>query len=182
MGKAVFTPQQGNWRMGKNDGVNPLTYYAVENTKGSLDTNSDKVRMRATIVETGGATGSAKVLTVEWSDDDASWNSMGAASEWNYADGMGTEGNTVARGLSDADTDGEFHESGTNPADYGDGLSTEVDVCITPGSIHQETQDYYFRIKLDGVEVPLGSGKTHAQITTVTDPVVSGRSFGTIVG
>lgn len=167
MGK-VFTPYQQNWQFWENDAAEPTTNYAAENTTFTMSTYNEILRLRATIAETGDATAN-DILTIEYSVNDVDFTAFGAANHWNYADGLATEGNDVTGlKLADSDTNGEYHESGTNTATYAKSTNTELDAAYQATANVTASTVYYFRLKLNGAIVPLNSGETHPYLTTAS--------------
>ena len=77
-----YTPVQRNWRWCRNNAIEPTAAqaYEAENTTTTLPSNADLLRLRFDISETGGKNGSPLTAWgLEYSLDDAAWNSFGAA-------------------------------------------------------------------------------------------------------
>ena len=157
MGKATFKPIQQNWQFWEDDAAEPTASYAAENTTFTMaNSNTDILRLRVTINETGGAAANNAQLSVLYSLDNSVFVDLGAANHWEYADGQATEGNAVTGlKLADSDSNGEYHESDSNNANYGIASAVEVDVAFTAtGNVTGSTL-YYFRANINGTEVPL---------------------------
>ena len=169
MGGKTFTPNQDNWQWFSDDNAEPVggDALAAENTEPTLANNSDKIRLRLRIDETGGAGGNNQELTLEHSINGVDWFSVDAANDFDYADGLAIEGNNVTTFLlTGTTTAGEYHESGTNQDSYPASSLVELDVCIVPTANVSPTTSYEFRTSLDAVLVPLAGGATYPAVTT----------------
>ena len=168
MGGGSFVPEQWEWRMCKNDAVTPTTFYAAEdNTTGVLDSNSDILRIRVDLRETGGVNGNITNVTIQYSTNDTDFTDLGSGNDWDWADGLGTHGNTCAAGgvLSGTNDPGYFYENGTSDNQLPKSDETENDFAITPtANVSTETK-YYFRFVYNTTTV-IPANSSHPQITT----------------
>lgn len=175
MGGAVFTPKQQNWQWWNNNAAEPTSSKAAENTTVTLSTWQEVCRLRVCINDTGGKAANNIAIDLEYSTNDSSFTAFGAANHWDYYDGLATEGNTVTGyKLTDPpDTAGEYSESagGSVAWDFPASAVAEFDICIQHTSTATASQIYYFRVKIDGTEVPLNTGEAHPNLTTTTAPV-----------
>lgn len=188
MGGKVFTPNQDNWKWFSDDNAEPVggDALAAENTEPTLANNSDKIRLRLRIDEIGGANGTNLPLTLEHSINGVDWFSVDAANDFDYADGLGTEGNNVSSFLLTGTNDaGEYHESGTNQDTYSSNTETELDVCIVPTGNVSPTTSYEFRTSLNAVLVPLAGGASYPAVTTAAaaadETIAQARSISRFV-
>jgi hypothetical protein len=175
MGGAVFTPEQRNWQF--YDDATPdtsKTQLANENTKPNLENDTDIIRMRFCIAETGGKLGNNVIPSLQYDTDSGfpSPQSFGSSQHWDYADGADTEGNMVdTLLLSDTDTANEYLESASQKVTVpANAAGEEFDFAIVPTANVSGDTTYYFRILLDATAVPLGSGETYPQVFTAHDP------------
>lgn len=167
MGAAVYTPKQQNWRWYQDDAAEPVNALANENIKPTLSDNTNKIRLRVCVNETGGKADNSVTITVQYSLNDIDFTAFGAANHWNYADGQAIEGNTTTTfKLSDTTTHNEYCESGANVVSIGASTINELDICIKPTTTVQANTTYYFRILGDAVVIPLNTGETHSQVLT----------------
>ena len=150
MGGKTFTPRQQNWKWFADDAAEPTSQLANENVAPTL-ASSNIIRLRVTIAEVGGATGSGAV-SVEYSTDDTNFTAFGAGNHWNYANGQATAGNTTTTfKTSDATTNGLYHESGTLSETWAASAIRELDFAVqqtagaSPGTL------YYFRLLIAGL-------------------------------
>lgn len=105
-------------------------------------------------------------ISIEYSTDQSTWTAPSSGADWNYADGKGTDGDTIAGLLlSDTDTSGKYHENATGTEGLDPATITEMDFSIIPvwGRISNNTT-YYFRLLIDDVEVELGEGESYPQV------------------
>lgn len=165
MGKAVFTPYQQNWRWYQNNAAEPTIALANQNTAPNL-TDTNIIRLRVGIGESGGASGSGEV-TLEYSTDDINFTAFGSGNHWNYANGLATEGNTITGNLlTTQDGQGLYHESGSiSESIAANQTSKEMDFSIQQTGTALADTTYYFRTLLAGavvnpVTVPRPSLKT----------------------
>ena len=169
MGGGSFVPKQQNWHWVKDDAAQPTAEWAAEITTFTMSSNSLILRMRVTIIETGGKGENNISLKFEYSTDDNNWNTPGASAAWNYADGQATEGNTLTTNwCTDTAGKGEYVETsgGAGTMDIVASTSYEFDFAVTPGSSVAGSTLYYFRILINDAEVVLNSGETHPNCTT----------------
>ena len=169
MTKLTFTPNQRNWRWFADDGAEPTSALANENTAPTLANNTSKSRLRINLAEVGGGTAADVTISIQYSTDNTNWYSMGSGNHWNYADGQATQGNTLSGlKLTDTNTKGQYVEANGGAATYDYAASTEVewDICLQPAAGILSSQLYYFRALINSAEVPLASGETHPQITS----------------
>ncbi len=174
---ATFTPVQMSWQWWQDDAAEPTASYANQDTTFTMSDNGDILRLRVTIDDTGGKAANNISLKFEWSTDDSSFNTPGAASAWNYADGAATEGNTLAGlKIDDSVTAGQYVESsgGAGTYDFAANATVEFDFAITPGSGVAGGTLYYFRILINDAEVPLEGAHAHPNCTTAA--VVEGET------
>ena len=169
MGHAAYTPEQRNWKWFSDSNAEPVGGDALagENTEPTLS-DSSIIRLRIDITETGGDSNANSPVTLEYSTDDTNWNSFGAAPQhWNYANGLGTDGNATTTYLLTGTTEhGEYIEAGTGNRAFTAALSTEIDIAIQQTASASGSQQYYFRVSVGGAVVSLGSGETHASVKT----------------
>lgn len=173
----VYVPLQRNWRWCRNDAIEPTAAqaYEAENTTTTLPSNSDLLRLRFDISETGGKNGAANAAWgLEYSLNDTDWNSFGAApAHWNYANGLATEGNTNTTFLvTGTSTQGEYFESGTSTMGLIKNTSEEFDFALQATASVSDKTLYYFRVIEGGTAIPLDAAKTHPNLTTATSNVV----------
>jgi len=166
-----YTPVQRNWRWCRNNAIEPTAAqaYEAENTTTTLPSNADLLRLRFDISETGGKNGSPLTAWgLEYSLDDAAWNSFGAApAHWNYANGLATEGNTSTTFLvTGTAVNGEYFESGTITMALTKNTSEEFDFALQATASVSDSTLYYFRVIEGGTEIPLDAAKTHPNLTT----------------
>jgi len=183
MGGAVFTPKQQNWQWWDDDAAEPTSSKAAENTTVTLSSWQEVCRLRVCINETGGKGANNIAIDLEYSTDDSSFTAFGSGNHWDYYDGKATEGDLVTGNkLSDASTAGEYSESagGSGAFDIVASTQTEFDICIRNTSSATGSQIYYFRVKIDGTEVPLNSGETHPNLTTAAAAVAT-EAYGYVV-
>ena len=165
---APFTPKQQNWKFFADDGAEPTSSLAAENTQAPLVNNTNIIRLRTTLAETTGGSSGAVAITVEYSTNDSSFTAMGAGNQWNYANGAATNGNTVTTNkLTDTTGTMKYHEDGSGTETFTANTSYELDLAIVPTGTVIGGQVYYFRFKQAGTEIVLNSGKTHPNILTV---------------
>lgn len=167
MGGSVYTPRQRNWRF-YTDATPDTSMSALANeiVKAPLQNNTNIIRLRVTIAETGGKGDSSVTIALEYSlDGSTGWTSLGAAAHWNYANGAATEGGTVGTQLlTDATTKNEYCESGTNAVNIGASTTNEIDIAITPTANITANQTYYFRVIGDGTAIALDAGESYPQV------------------
>jgi hypothetical protein len=169
----AFVPKQQNWRWYANDAAEPTTALANENTQAIIN-GITTTRLRFSIAETWGGTGSGAV-TLEYSTDDTNWSAFGASSSWNYANGAATEGNTVTSfKTTDGTTYGLYHENATRSESWAASAIRELDFAIVKTS-YFVTGTYYFRVKIAGNEVALNTGETHP--TLIANPPSAGLNL-----
>jgi len=144
MGKAIFTPDQRCWRW-YEDASPPSTAFDNEDVKPTLANNTDIIRLRVALGETGGAN-STEAWLLQYSLNDTDWNSFGAAAHWNYANGADVEGDSNSILLSDADTAGVYIESADYSTSLGKDSIEDFDWAIVPTANVVEDQTYYFRV------------------------------------
>ncbi len=173
MGGAVYTPKQQNWKWFQNDSAESPTQLANENIKPTLPDNTSIIRLRVCIAETGGKADTNVAIAVQY-DTDAGFpspQSFGAAPQhWNYANGLGTEGNVVANLLlTDTAVKNEFCESGANVVAIGASTTNELDIAVVPTASVSGSTTYYFRVVGDGTAIPLNTGETYPQVLTTAN-------------
>lgn len=172
----TFTPKQQNWNIFIDDAAEPIVALAAENAAAQLN-NTGIHRLRLTIAETGGASGSGAV-TLQYSTDNSNFTAFGAGNAWNYANGQATDaGTTTTFKTTDGTTHGLYHENGTGSESWAANAVRELDIAIQPTGTAVANTLYYFRAHIAGTEVPLNTGKTHPQATTVPTSV-KGRMLG----
>ena len=192
MGGSVYTPVLGDWGWFSDSHAEPVGGDALnsENTTPTLADNSSKIRLRVEIVETGGKASSDAAFYLTYSTDESSWNSLGAAAHWNYADGLGTEGDNVSSYLvADGGSEyGEYHESAINTDKVASGAVHECDFCIVPTANVSSATTYYFRVyaanTLTEPNATYGPN-THPSVTTAASTTAitqSGAGSITIAG
>jgi hypothetical protein len=168
MGGSVYTPRQKNWKFFADDGAEPTSQLAAENVKPTL-ADSNIIRLRVCIAETGGKADNAVVIALQY-DTDAGFpspQSFGAAQHWDYANGQATEGNTVTGlKLSDTATANEYCESGINSVAIGASSTNELDIAIQPTANVSGETTYYFRVVGDGTAIGLDTAETYPQVLT----------------
>lgn len=166
MGGGSFIPRQQNWKWFQNDAAEPTTSLAAENTSPVL-ADSNIIRLRVTIAETGGKGASGQSTDILYSSDLVSWFSMSASNDWNYANGQATGGNTVTTNkLSDTSNKQKYHESSTVTETWSASTAYEEDWAIQP-TIHAKAGTiYYFFIAIAGVEASPNTGKVRPSLTT----------------
>ena len=172
--------QQGHWRW-FGDVAAPAAGDAIaaEDATPTLtgaQTRDGILRLRLGINETSAAASSLKVVSLQYSTDQANWNAVqeitptsGNEGWWiRYAAGASTAGNTIASLLlSDTTQSGKYHEAGTTPTEtLNASAKLEVDFALR---IHWPPPDttIYLRAVWDGV--PL-TGATVVALTTSTAP------------
>ncbi len=169
MGGAVFTPEQRSWRWYDDDGAEPTNPKAGEDTTCTLATPTTKARLRICIDEAGGKAANNITIDLYYSTNDVDFVAFDAGNHWDYGDGAATEGNIVTGlKLGDSDTQGEYSEStgGSGTYDIGANNATEFDICILQTGTATSDQLYYFRVHINGAEVPLQGVHVHANLTT----------------
>ncbi len=165
-GAGIFEPVQQDWRFYADDAPEPSTSLAGENLPPTLANNLDIIRLRATIAELGGTDGLG-TISLEYSTDNFLWVSFGASGQWNYANGQGVGGNTIATlKLVDSDTKGKYIENNVTPQSITASKFTEIDVSLFPTVTVFENTLYYFRLRIAGNVIPLQLGATSPQLTT----------------
>lgn len=167
---AIFVPKQQNWRVYKDDGAEPTTAYAAENTGGTLDGRTDIIRVRVAIAETAAVAGTLTDIDIQYSTNDADFTAMGAGNAWNYANGQATNGATLS-GVKLTDSGivvGIYCEDQTNDPALSASQVKEFDFAIAPTTTVASNTLYYFRIVYNSgpTVIALNSGKTHPQMTT----------------
>ena len=173
MGGGSFVPKQQNWQFWQDNAAEPTSSYEAENTTFTMSDNGDILRVRVTLAETGGKGANNVSLKFEYSTDDSSFNTPGAANDWNYANGRATEGDSVTTNkLSDTTGKGEYVETAGGAAtfDFAASTSYEFDFAITPGSGVSDSTLYYFRFLVNDAEVVLNTGESHPRCTTGVTP------------
>jgi hypothetical protein len=180
---AIPKPYQYNWRCCKDDAATPTTFWANENSTGTLIANTEIVRVRIQVHVTSGGGATFTNIRLEYSTDDANWTALGSANAWNWANGQGTNNDAIADLLlTNSTVKNIYCEVGTNdPVQSGAGY-VEYDFAIAPTATIATSTTYYFKITTDGygggsADVPLQTGYTHASITTAaggTPPPVFG--------
>lgn len=173
-GGGSFVPEQWNWQF--FDDASPdtsMTQLANENNTPTL-TSDIIVRLRITLAETGGKADNSYTLELQYDTDSgfSSPQSLGAAPQhWNYVDGAATEGGTVdTLLLSDSTVNGEYCESGANAVSLGANEELECDIAIKATSAISYDTTYYFRVVGDATVIPLGTGESHPNIITFSEP------------
>ncbi len=163
----AFTPRQQNWRWYDNDAAEPSNPLADENVAPSILLDKGIVRLRVTVAEIGGTSGSG-TITLEYSTDDTNFSPVGAqgdqAEHWNYANGLATPGGTTTTyKTTDATTHGLYHESGTTSESWAANAIREMDIALAPAAWCEQAT-YYFRVKIGVNVVPLNTGESHPSI------------------
>lgn len=155
---------QTNWRWYRDDNPEPVSPFAAENVKPTLDNNTNIIRLRVTGKSYLGG-GTLTNMFLEWSADGVLWTVLGATQPFNYANGQGTQGNpTTTFKTSDGTVYGKYHESNTISETWGLADEyVEMDWAIVPTSYVEPGHTYYFRI---GSPVGLDAGKTYPQVKT----------------
>lgn len=164
-GTTTNTLVQGNWKIYYDDGAEPVTPYANENTGATLSSNSSIVRIRVDLLQAlAGRT--LTNLKIQYSTDNTNFTDMGAGNAWNWANGQGADGSAVTTfKLSDTTTYLNYIESVQGSTVATNSLN-EFDFAITPTATVSTSTLYYFRFFEGTLSINLGSGKTHPQITT----------------
>jgi hypothetical protein len=168
-----YTSLQHEWRCCKNDAVTPTTFYALEDgTDGVLDTNTDILRVRVDLQETGGTDETLTDLKLQYSTNDTDFTDLGAGNHWNWADGLGTDGASLTSFILSGSADpGMFLETGTQDPVHVKRDDQEFDFAITPTANVSNSTKYYFRVVYATSTVMAVDGAhVHPQITT-TAPV-----------
>ncbi|MBI3406941.1 MAG: hypothetical protein HY040_01110 [Planctomycetes bacterium] len=161
------TPNGDNWRWYQDDAAEPSTALAGENTAPALSDNTSIVRLRLAWKCSGGTVAGA-TATLEYSTDDTNFTALGSGNAWNYANGQGTNGNTTTTFKTSTGTVHGVYAEDALQSDTGGSTNAviEMDWAIKPTGTVAAGTLYYFRQKHGGTVITLGSGKTHAQITT----------------
>lgn len=160
-----------NWRWYEDDGASPTNPLANENVQPSGWQRGVKVRLRICLHEVNAVAANNQDIDVEYSTDELAWSSLGGQAavdkKFRYADGQATDGNPLAGGkISCQDELGKYHEqSCVNCENIGASAHHEIDVCIENYSGDHNTV-YYFRIIVEGSDIPLDGGATHPQYLT----------------
>lgn len=181
--KSIYTPAQGIWRWYTDatpDGS--MTGLANEDTKPTLTSaqmQNGIIRLRAQINETGGGSGSAQTIDLEYAEDtsqESYWQSVQAQTPTNdmegvwfrWANGAATDGNTIGSQLLTGTTEsGKYHESTTPTEDIGGSSKHEIDIALY---VHWPPPDttVNFRLVVGGTTLALDSGATAIQLQTST--------------
>ena len=159
--------EQNNWRFYENDAAEPTAALANENTKPTL-ADDNKLRLRARIDRDSGIPTNLD-LEIQYSTNESDWYNLGAEAHWNWADGLGTEGNiTTTFLLTGTDEHGKYYESSGNSEQATSEELIEVDCCIQQTANVSEGTTYYFRFLDSSSEILVASEKTHPQVLTYT--------------
>lgn len=168
-----YIPKQAHWKWFADDGAEPTAQLAAEDAQPTLANNTDKLRLRFCIQETGGKADNSVTISLQYSTSSAmaSPSAFGAATHWNYAAGQGTEGSAVTTfklaAVPTPTTKNEYCESGTNAVAIGASTINELDICIVPTANVSAGTVYYFGIIGDGTAIALGtSPATYANLKT----------------
>lgn len=157
----TFTPRQQNWIWYTNNAAEPTVAASTLNTVAPFA--NAIYRLRITIAEIGGATGSGAV-TLQYSTDNTNFTAFGAGNAWNYANGAAVAGGTTTTFLTtDGTTHGLYHEDGALSETWAASAVRELDFAIQQTATAALNTLYYFRSHIAGTEVPLNTGKTHPQ-------------------
>lgn len=184
----TFAPRSGSWRF-YSDVTNetPTTALAAENVAPVNVDNLQKIKLRITIKETGGYTGSAIKYKVQYSESSdflsgvataVQQSDCGVYSTWCYADGGGVDNATVTtKTLSDADACsssvgvgcGTHNESGTSTTSYNHPQQAFAEHEFTlKNSGARFNVTYFFRVfdVTSNKAVPLATGATYPSLST----------------
>jgi len=168
LGKVTPVYEQSNWKWFSDSNAEPVggDALAAENVEPTLPDNTSKIRLRIRIDETAGGS-SNTTSSMEHSTDGSTWYSLGPSNDFDYADGLGTQGaDTTTYLLTGTNAHGEYQESASNNAPFGPSNATETDFCIVPTGTVSASTSYQFRYSIAGTLVPLASGKSYAVLTT----------------
>jgi len=139
-----------SWRWYDDENsLNPNIAYAGENTTPTGMYNQNKVRLRETIAEIGGASQTGR-KKIQYSTDGINFGDVGAIGSgevWSYCDGGGTDDSLISSLLlSTSNTYGPFVENGTASSSYNHAANTaaEYDFCLQENYALVNTT-YYFR-------------------------------------
>ena len=173
---AVFTPEFEHWRFFSNtnaEPVDPDDALEAEDTAPTVALG-DVLRLRGQIHETGNSNSPANATwSIEYEYESGWYATSGGSAHWLPYDGLGSEGSLVAGLLlTNSDTKGEYTETNSNQDTVGKNDWHEFDYCIAsvPGQAVAE-YTYNFRIKLDGVVVPVGGGFSAPSVDTAAGGV-----------
>lgn len=170
----VLTVVQRDWRVYNDDTPDSsMVALAAEDTAPELAPryiNNGFVRIRVRIAETGGTAGTNLACTLQYSRDNATWQSLPAqgtstGEHFLYADAMATAGGTVsALLLTGSATAGKYFEnSSTTQSIAANETGLELDFAV---QLHWPTTGtWFFRVLYNGADVPLDSGFTRPQVT-----------------
>lgn len=172
----AFVPKQHNWRWYEDDAAEPTTPKVDENAFASCP-DLEVFRLRVCIHETGGADGKLKSVDVEYSDDESTWYALGSQGAtdktFRWYNGKAAHGDILSSFLlsctSFAD---EYYEQPDICTEFDKTKHTEIDVCIQNYN-GSAGKTYYFRVKINGAEVPLDTSAIHPQLKTKVG-VISG--------
>jgi hypothetical protein len=164
------TLTQTHWRVYADDAAEPTSPLANEDAAPTLTSATPICRIRMDITNTGSGV-LAALFDIQYSTDDVNFVAMGSAHHWDYANGMATEGDTVA-GLLISDTVVKrlYCESGTLSPSFQANSKNEFDFAVAPTANATAGTLYYFRFLHGGVAIALGAGASHPQITTYAPP------------
>jgi hypothetical protein len=173
---AVLIPKSENWRIYCDDAAEPVLPLAAENTAPILNGATQVVRIRVTIKGTA-SSGLTTANRIQYSTDDVNFTDMASGNHFNWYDGLGTHGNTVASNLlSDASTKKTYVEAAGAPgANFSLNSMNEFDFCIVPTLNATPGTLYYFRFLYSTTPSPgpysytvvgLDTNKTHPRLTT----------------
>lgn len=156
MGHAAYTPNSHNWRI---YAIDDSTAKAAQNVKPTGIGETEALVIHLCIHETGGdSDGTNKALDLEYSDDLATWYSLGAQlatdKKFRWDDNPNlTEHETTTVKLTCGVAE-KVHEAACSDFDGVAGSHDEVALAIESYSASSLTT-YYFRIKLNGLYPPL---------------------------
>lgn len=165
MGGGSTVLSQGYWRF-YADASPPSVTLGNENGTGSLVNNTNIIRLRISIAETGGTSGSGAWL-VQVSTDESSWTDLGASAAFNWANGADSEGNVVSTSLSDANFAGVFIESGTYSSSVQKSKVSEFDLAIAPTANIVADTTYYFQVVTIGSD-SVAAGASHPSVLSAS--------------
>lgn len=154
------------WRFYDDDGVEPTAALADENVKPTLANNTDIVRLRLCHFTDGAGD---RLISVLYSDDDATWTALDAGNEWNWANGQATHGNYISGAkITDTDQNQRYMEQNGLDDYFDNGKNMEWDIALVPTGTVAEGTTYYFRIYAEGTGIAPDGGETTPQVLTAT--------------
>ncbi len=157
-----------DWKWFEDDAAEPITQLADENTAPTI-TDFSIVRLRFVIRNNGDNT---ELFTpnLEYSVNESDWFTLNSAAVWNWADGKGTEGDTVTtEKCSTVDDKAKYVESGDQEYSHDDSPlhnENEYDFAIKPTTNVANSTTYYFRVLDASVAQDVRDGYTNPEIAT----------------